>query len=792
MHAFARQTMRPSPSARPSPSSNAPAARTSVPLAVQQGTCACGGGCPRCLSGGKPLDQPTRQLMEARFDHDFSAVRVHTDVAAAYAAREHLAKAYTIGDDIVFGANRFAPSTHDGRRLVAHELAHVVQQRRGGEVGGAAHEDDAESAARAVLNGSPARVTAGSARGVPQLTPEDDLNAMLRLGATVEPPTAEEVTSAVGHLNVGKATPADHTVLLRQAVAETRAFIQAPVGRPLNYAAVKDCCGAGRDVSAASLGGLLSSGTTDVTVARFQSREVFGANKHAFTVVTFNDGRKFLIDPTFAQFFHPANTKDPQAKTANVLRADAGGLRFANELVRNGFVELDETSARLYARSLGVEGGRESGAAARLLANKKAELVELVGRGKSTVFHSPGYEPDILDRRDIRNFVEERIAKLRQEGDPYKLLRQLERLETRVQAPQVSAVKPRAVTASGVIGGSNTPAPTGTPPASPLTTPPTVGGSRPSGSSASATSYTESVGPKLEPTKTTTPGYRPQAGAGIGGAIQIIQSRQFAGLQGDEVEKFLKKYAQLQPKIDQFFNEGYSVEVALVVEKPNRPDVLCGAGAFCDSGQIIYFRELFITRVESTAPPRFPTDTKHSVMYPTGGRDGFIPYTYQGGSIIEEHEVPFLKPEHADHHCAIGKETLYPPPKFSFAPVRPRPAQLPVRIKRDPSKDKELAAAATPVYLASANVKQAVTADRIAKRLAGHKLFSEVKHEIGGGFYYKHSRLSYFNPLDKPKADALAEAARAEGLTSIVPEMSGDGDHDPGSVQIMFGEDAQR
>jgi hypothetical protein len=784
MHTSARQAMRPSPSARPAPSSNAPAARTSGAQAAPQRACACGGGCPRCMGGGQPLDQPTRQLMEARFAHDFSTVRVHTDGAAAHAASEHLAKAYTIGDDIVFGANQFAPSTHDGHRLIAHELAHVVQQRRGGEAGGAAHEDDAEMAARAVLNGSPARVTAGSARGVPQLTPEDDLNAMLRLGAKVEPPTAEEVTSAVGHLNAGKSTPADHIVLLRQAVAETRAFIQAPAGRPLNYAAVKDCCGAGRDVSAASLGDLVSGGATDVTVARFQSREVFGANKHAFTVVTFNNGRKFLVDPTFAQFFHPASTKDPQAKTANVLRADAGGLRFANELVQNGFVELDETSARLYARALGVEDGRESGAAARLLSNKRAELVEHVGQGKSTVFRSPGHEPDILDRHDIRKSVEERIAQLRREGDPYKLLPQLERLETRVQAPQVSAVKPQAVTASGVIGGSKTPAPTGTPP--------TAGGSGTSGSSASATSYTESVGSKLEPINTTTPGYRPEAGAGIGGAIQIIQSHQFAGLQGDEVEKFLKKYAQLQPKIDKFFNDGYSVEVALVVEKPDRPDVLCGAGVFCDSGQLIYFRELFITRVESTAPPRFPIDTNHSVVYPTGGRDSFIPYTYQGGSIIEEHEVPFLKPQYADHHCEIGKETLYPSPKFSFAPDRPKPAPPPVKIKRDPSKDKELAAAATPVYLASANIKQAATADAIAKRLAGNKFFSEVKMEIGGGFNYKHSRLSYFNPLDKPKADALAEAARAEGLTSIVPEMSGDGDHDPGSVQIMFGEDAQR
>jgi hypothetical protein len=790
MHASTRQAaIRPAPSTRPSSSSQAQAARPSIPLTAPRQTCACGGGCPRCKGGGQPLDVPTRQLMETRFAHDFSAVRVHTDGAAAHAARQHLAKAYTVGDDIVFSANRFAPSTQDGLRLIAHELAHVVQQRRGGEAGGAAHEDDADGAARDVLKGSPVRVTAGSARGVPQLAPEDDLNAMLRLGARVEPPTADELAMAVSRLNAGKSTPSDHVVLLRQAVAETRAFIQAPLGRPLDYTAVKNCCGAGRDVSAASLGGLLSSGPTDVSVARFQSQEVFGANKHGFTVVTFRDGRKFLVDPTFAQFFHPASTRDPQAKTANLLRADTVGLRFANDLVRNGFVQLDETSARLYARALGVERGRESGAAARLLANRKAELVEHVGRGKGTVFRLLGSEPDILDRRDIRGFVEERMAQLRQEGDPYKLLPQLERLESRVQAPQVSAAKPQAVTASGVIGGSKTPAPNGMLPARSSTA---VAGAAAPGASPATKSYTESVGPKLKPINTATPGFKPEAGAGIGGSIQMIQTWQVSELQRYEVEKFLRRYAQLQPKIDRFFDQGYAVEVALVVEKPDRPDLLCRGRIFCDSGQINYFRELFITRVESTAPPRFPTDTKHSVMYPTGGRDSFIPYAHQGGSLIEAHEVPSLKPQHADHHCEIVKETSFPPPKISFAPVQRRLAQPAVRIKRDASKDKALASAATPVYLTSANIQQAVTAEAIAKRLTGNKLFSEVKQVIGGGYYKKHSQLSYFNPLDKPKGDALAEAARAEGLKSIIPELSGDGDHDPGSVQIMLGEDAQR
>jgi outer membrane protein OmpA-like peptidoglycan-associated protein len=75
-----------------------------------------------------PLPDPLRQDMEQRFDHDFSKVRVHADAAAADSARAVNAMAYTVGNDVVFGAGRFAPQTPEGTRLVAHELAHVVQQ----------------------------------------------------------------------------------------------------------------------------------------------------------------------------------------------------------------------------------------------------------------------------------------------------------------------------------------------------------------------------------------------------------------------------------------------------------------------------------------------------------------------------------------------------------------------------------------------------------------------------------------------------------------------------------------
>jgi len=68
--------------------------------------------------------------MESRFGHDFSSVRVHTGVHAAASARSINAQAYTHGNNIVFGSNQYQPATATGRRLLAHELTHVIQQDR--------------------------------------------------------------------------------------------------------------------------------------------------------------------------------------------------------------------------------------------------------------------------------------------------------------------------------------------------------------------------------------------------------------------------------------------------------------------------------------------------------------------------------------------------------------------------------------------------------------------------------------------------------------------------------------
>jgi hypothetical protein len=78
-------------------------------------------------SPGQPLDQSTRAFFEPRFGHDFSRVRLHTDVKAAQAAQAIGALAYTVGSHIVFGETS-QPRTPSGNDLLAHELTHVIQQ----------------------------------------------------------------------------------------------------------------------------------------------------------------------------------------------------------------------------------------------------------------------------------------------------------------------------------------------------------------------------------------------------------------------------------------------------------------------------------------------------------------------------------------------------------------------------------------------------------------------------------------------------------------------------------------
>jgi hypothetical protein len=99
-------------------------------------------------SAGQPLEAETRAYLEPRFGQDFSHIRVHRDAAAAHSARAVDAQAFAQGNHLVFGSGQYDPKTDSGKKLLAHEIAHSLQQQKGSHGSEHAAERDAEHAAK--------------------------------------------------------------------------------------------------------------------------------------------------------------------------------------------------------------------------------------------------------------------------------------------------------------------------------------------------------------------------------------------------------------------------------------------------------------------------------------------------------------------------------------------------------------------------------------------------------------------------------------------------------------------
>ena len=132
-------------------------------------------------SPGRALDPPSRATMERGFGRDFSHVRIHSGEAAAESARAVRAHAYTVGDHIVLGGGVGSLHGGSGRDLLAHELAHVVQQSGGGSGDGdpAALEQEADRAAQSIGGGVPFEVRGSAAPSV-QRMPEGGTSEFLK------------------------------------------------------------------------------------------------------------------------------------------------------------------------------------------------------------------------------------------------------------------------------------------------------------------------------------------------------------------------------------------------------------------------------------------------------------------------------------------------------------------------------------------------------------------------------------------------------------------------------------
>jgi hypothetical protein len=131
-------------------------------------------------SGGSPLDQTTRSFFEARFNRDLCKVRVHTDSAAEQSAHDINAKAYTLGHSVVFGARQFAPETHDGKLLLAHELTHVLQQSDSTSVG--SHQGNGKDPLVTIGSPMPNTIARKENETAENQVWQDQLNALLPSG----------------------------------------------------------------------------------------------------------------------------------------------------------------------------------------------------------------------------------------------------------------------------------------------------------------------------------------------------------------------------------------------------------------------------------------------------------------------------------------------------------------------------------------------------------------------------------------------------------------------------------
>ena len=349
-------------------------ARTSItplPHAVLQRACACGkhsgsgGECEECRqkregtlqrtaispttvarvpgsvqnvlrSPGQPLDGDERAFMEPRFGHDFSGVRVHSDARAAESARAVNARAYTVGNHIVFGAR-------PGRDLLAHELTHVVQQSgaQPAQASGPAisqpgdsSEREAETVSRAVLTGASApRVAA----------PAQALQRQVGAGAGSHAPAPRRTI----WVNVGFDSSA-------QANETTMAKLRASIAA--EKAAIADCCSA-------------NSTACDVDVkTHYDWNRV---NKPAPTDGDYDDDNaadRTLRDNNLANINGPASGRKVLVTESTLSQTWQGARIFprantgAAGILWNRALAADDTIAHESGHAAGYTGDSEGGA----------------------------------------------------------------------------------------------------------------------------------------------------------------------------------------------------------------------------------------------------------------------------------------------------------------------------------------------------------------------------------------------------------------------------------------------
>jgi hypothetical protein len=747
----------------------APVTASSAPPGVQR-TCTCessGSLCPKCehesesgktlhrkqngaapaeappivhqvlRSPGQPLDASSRAFFEPRFGYDFSHVRVHSDSQAAESARAINARAYASGPHMVFGSGQLDAGSTQSRKLLAHELSHIVQQGHG--------KPNRSSAA------------ATGTDGLVQRSPLDDLIKQLEfdlIDARDAASKQKQQIVASGGIKAWNRYSRSATKSIYN-IQERLSAVRQQQASPGNQRTLYDV-----SVVALEFGDQVGGKTlTGNKVKSLQN--VHGGFPRTFDTLSYIEGSGGEV--LGAQ---PVELKSEGARTENSLLAKSvkGGIN-------RGDIEANYRDSSTIAKQL-----EKTATLTQAASDAEGRLVL---RGRDA----------ITDQEVTIRVAPERLSQ--------------ERITSYGRLPEVLTVPvPRTTPSGSSTGGivSNQVNPGKKPGGGSSGSSGSSGGGAASTGNAPEQRTTEEVGVPIEPVVEATPGYTPDAFAGAGGAVQLIEAFQVGSLQANEMQKYQARLAELQPKIDAYMAQGNSVRLVLVVEQPVF-DFGCAIGAFCDQGDLVYFRELFIDYVESDQPKAFhapspndpPAMSAPHVLHDSGSRDGFIPTVSQGGSLTEDWEIRSGTAKHANHHLASAKTILSPPVSLVLPPTSAPPHRKPAKPKlSSPEVQQKLAAAPSKVYLLSGNIKQYATGWRIERSIEIPGVFSISGRATAGSGSRAETAVIYWNNLDQHRAELLAKLLRSQGLPLAHTESGGPGDRDPGDLQINFGKDAEQ
>ncbi len=324
---------------------------------------------------GVSLDATVRDEMESCFGHDFSKVRVHANPEAAQSAREVRARAYTVGNDLVFGSGQYLPDSGAGRRLIAHELTHVVQQAK---VESAFGTEQGQPHATAEGETKRLFVQGGTETRLLQREPEDsDIPAPTATLPTSPTPAVPDTSASpdagAQPAQAAPATPAAPTLTLGPAATLTRGDtltatvgFTANAGETMNISAWRYTTTSHGDVNRAATeanfqsswnGAMAQSGTLEVDYAITPAGGTSAATQTLSRTVTVNDrtGAAWASSPTLRdenafsgrpsppRVFsdlgrHNVTITNPAATATNISAGPNTGFSFVGSLTAGSYI----------------------------------------------------------------------------------------------------------------------------------------------------------------------------------------------------------------------------------------------------------------------------------------------------------------------------------------------------------------------------------------------------------------------------------------------------------------------